>query len=454
MHPFLIIDPTLNSCEGHSYHYDLAIAQAAAARGSAVVLYADRRLPALAHHQPIRRTLNLLPMNTLKALANAVFFALSRLRERGTPPTHHAAHATIAAAVPSRIIRLGERVRAVDLWLSLRAILRSRQAVDAQMFIQHARMSELIAVERSLPTLCGAQRFHLVLRYVPELMHAAYESAADFRARLTRLLASERVVFYTDSDALTASYLSLWENRASDGGLDPQTRAARGSLSLRMTESTFQHSFTTLPIPLFLPAHLLQRNKTPTAHLQLAMLGAPRLEKGFGLAPEILAQLPQTLGGKPTRLAVQINRNSADAESIAVMATLDAATSPVLRLLEGPVDESVYFDWFAETDILLAPYISPKYAASTSGVFVEALFLQVPTIAMANTWMAAQIEAAAARGLRVGAVMHTVADIAPLAEKIAANLAHYQQDLRTLRDAWQHFHTAENLVSMVMESRA
>ena len=42
MRKLLIVDPSMLSLEGHSYNYDLAIAQAAARRFDEMVVYADR----------------------------------------------------------------------------------------------------------------------------------------------------------------------------------------------------------------------------------------------------------------------------------------------------------------------------------------------------------------------------------------------------------------------------
>ena len=410
---FILVDGTLKSLEGHSYNYDLAVARAAVAVYQNVTIYADKRLPSYINPTiPIHRTLNNIPFDWLKQFANRFFEIVSFFTEKSSGL--RSGNASVHSGVPSVFLRYGEYMRAIDFRKSLQLILVAKDELQCDFFIQHARIGEIFAVE----TIKTHHRFHLVLRHSPELICNSVEDIVVFASRLRRISRDNRrhIFFYTDSALLTEEYQVL-----------------TGEL------------FPALPIPILLTAEFVRvgrNNKIP----RLSVLGGPRIEKGFDHLPEIIASLPEGIS-----LAIQISRDTNDSRVIARTKWLDdvACHDSRLTLLEGPVAESVYFEWFAKTDILLLPYISPKYASSTSGVFVEALYFSSPIIAIQGTWMAGLIEKAADEGLRIGMVIDSFAQIRDSVRQILDALPLFHMDMKTYFARWQQSNNAENIITIL-----
>jgi glycosyltransferase involved in cell wall biosynthesis len=187
------------------------------------------------------------------------------------------------------------------------------------------------------------------------------------------------------------------------------------------------------------------------------MLGAARIEKGFDALPEIIAALPRKCDGHTIKLRVQTSSDAADPR---VQARSNGLQDYVagngldrlpIEILAGPATREIYFSWFAQSDILLAPYISSKYVASTSGVFVEALHFLTPIITVQNTWMAQQIESARAQGLHIGEVVGQLNEIGAKTEIIAGNLTRYRQDMRTYLAYWKSFHSPQTIITMLLK---
>lgn len=419
----LIVDPTLKSLGGHSYHYDLAVAQAAATSFTVVEIYGDRKFPAIANAPlPIHRRLNRIPIDWLKQFANAVFYLPKQLLKPKMTTELRPGNATVLAEVPSLLLRVGEWLRAADLTFSLSRMLSYANSMPTHLFIQHARMGDLLAIAG--PSKWYREvTFHLVLRLSPEFTCGGFEALPTFSARLQRLITRGNVVFYTDSALLTAQYRALIGNTA---------------------------QFQTLPIPVLIKENT-SRNDTTNTGLRVAMLGPARLEKGFAMLPEIIRHLPRMAGTTPITLAVQTSVDAVDprVQSITRWLREEATKNTQLRILEGPASEAQYFTWFGQTDILLAPYSSPKYAASTSGIFVEALHFCVPTIAWRGTWMAMHIEQAAAEGMHIGEVIGSLDTLAETVQRIAADLARYRQDIATYLPRWTAFNNPAKLVAML-----
>lgn len=418
MRELLIFDPTLMSLEGHSYHYTRAVAQAAGGVYDNVVIYADRRFVPSSQDNNIRCELNRVPFSSLKKIANGIF----HFRRKKKKLTLLPGHATVLAEVPSQFLYWGKKLRALDLTASLRRVLSSHRQHTVEVFIQHTRSGELLAVEavaKQFPEV----KFHLVLRYTPEFIYGGFETDDAFKKRLGRLLSSSggQIRFYTDSELLSKSYAEFL----------PQSP-----------------KFPVVPIPVSSACV-----PSPMDHdaIRVAMLGPSRIEKGFGEIKDIIAGMPRSAGNRPVIFTVQISSDSADPRVQEHIAWLKQYKGNLaLELLEGPVSEAEYFFAMSKADILLAPYTSPKYAASTSSVFVEALHMQVPMIVQKGTWMAREIAEAAAKGLRIGEIMGSATDLSACIERISVDSERYRKDLRAYLDTWKSFHTPQRLVEMLV----
>jgi glycosyltransferase involved in cell wall biosynthesis len=417
MRKLLIVDPTLQSLEGHSYNYDLAIYQAAGRCFDEVLVYADRdfRDPS-GRLERCRAVLNRLRIDRLKRSVNSVFHVFGRKKGEAT-----SAHATVVPGVWSWMIGLAKWLRARDLESSLHAILREHDPNDElHIFIQHAHLSELQLAAR----WNEAARLHLVLRYSPDLVNNGQMADRKFSALLSGLRPSVRL--YTDSERLSAQYTALGARQV-----------------------------TTLPVPIVVPERPVAGNEDGV--VRLAFLGSSRVEKGYCELPRLIERLPRESGGRSIAAMVQVTVDSADprireaTRKLAEVAhRLPAGT---VELLESPVPMDTYYGWVARSGIVALPYLSKKYNASTSGIFVEALCFGVPVICPAESWMADIVAEAAREHLRIGEVA-ALDEIPAAAARIAGSLPQYREAVRRFAAHWRRTHNAQECVRRLLEAVA
>lgn len=126
-----------------------------------------------------------------------------------------------------------------------------------------------------------------------------------------------------------------------------------------------------------------QESYTPDRHradpITISYLGEARREKGFELAPDILAELKRMIGApafESLRFVVQISSNRGN-DTDSVQAARErlrrmAEDSPNLQLIDEMTTEE-YRRRLTETDIALLPYDPKDYAVRGSGVAYECL---------------------------------------------------------------------------------
>jgi len=435
MRKLLIVDPTLVSLEGHSYNYDRAILGAARAHFDEVVLYAGAgfRAPegdALAY----RPVLNRLPLERLKRAVNVVFHLFRRKRDTGAPAdAAAAAHATVVPGLWRWMIHLAKILRSRDLEASVRSIVAEHAGADEiHAFFQHAHLHDLLAADRMRGAFAGRAAVHLylVLRYSPEFVNAGYYREAEFAALLWRVTESPapRVHLLTDSERLSAEYRALGVRNVA-----------------------------TLPVPILLP------EAAPTAgepgFVDVSFLGSARVEKGFCELAGLVARFGREAGGRRVRAVIQTTRDSADPRVRAATEELRALERRLpadsLRLLDSPVPMDVYYGWVRSAGIVALPYLSQKYNASTSGIFVEAVCFGVPVLAPAHSWMSDMIEEAQrAQGLRIGEVFAALDEIPALVARMAVDIDRYRADVRRYSTAWRETHNPENCVRTLLAAAA
>jgi hypothetical protein len=426
----LIIDHTLQSYDGHSYNYDMALARVATRVFNQVDVYADK------HFTPQSDT-SIIPALTNHSawavrLAKRCLARLSELRSGSeATPCHQAVAVNETCQAPSVLFRTQRYLRALEsvrAWEALLSSDRYSQVTDLDIFVQHACTAELVATEllaRRWKRKDKNLTVHLVVRHSPERTCSLFESMDSLKCRLERLCAlrNPRVCLYTDSGLLSEAFR-------------------------RLTPDSGQ--FKVLPIPVDFTSARSRRRKE---RIRLGFLGSPRLEKGFGLIPSVLDVLPPSIGARALELAVQTLPHSEEPEVRRVTRWLETLVPQPNRIplliWRGPATSDIYYEWFSSTDILLGLYTSPKYIASTSGVFVEALHCGVPTITFARTWVADQIRHAAERELWIGETIHTVQELPAKVAQIVREIDRYQQDTLTYLGFWRQFHTPERMVSML-----
>ncbi len=420
----LIFDPTLRSSDGHSRNYDFAVAETARDIFDSVVIFADAAFTEPPPPGVMLRVIAESPlMNTLRATVRRV---LPRTNSAALPNAP-------AGSFPGPLQRVWKGLRARGLAYSLARALGElgRARTDwVHIFIQQADLYEIAAVDAFRARYgrsAGARvTFHLLTRHDPEITRARQEDLTAFRARLLRLsrAASPRVRFHTDSTAVADGFQALTEH---------------------------QVPWTVVPIPVSRKAShaRLNKPKRPQNRVRICMLGSPRMERGFGTLQALIPSFPGYFSDCRVCFAVQVDRRSVDPNVGHTIRWLDdyarqnAPATPELELLNGPAADEIYFSWLGATDILVAPYTSIKYRQSTSGVFVEALHLGIPSIVMQGTWAARIVASATDRGLQIGEIAETLNVIPQLAQQIWSAHSRYRADLAIFGDHWKREHRSD-----------
>jgi hypothetical protein len=182
------------------------------------------------------------------------------------------------------------------------------------------------------------------------------------------------------------------------------------------------------------------------------------VEKGFCELPALLRALPRESGGRRIGAMVQVTRDSADprvSATVTQLRELQRELPDSLELLDSPVPMPVYYGWVARSGIVALPYLSQKYNASTSGIFVEAICFGVPVLAPANSWMSDMIEEAQrAHGLRIGEVFASLPEIPAAVARMAADIARYRADVTRYSAAWRETHNPDACVRTLLEAAA
>jgi len=417
----VIFDPTLKSLDGHSRNYDVAIAEAARDWFDRVVLFSDR---SFIEDSPRDLTLRPIPESlTIRALRGAA--------RRIAPRRDSAALPNSPVRAPRSLQRLWMHLRArgfADSVARCLAGLLIGPTDRIHVLIQQADLYEISGVNqywrRYAAFTAPPITFHLILRHDSDITRARQEDPAEFRDRLIRLSSSThpRVIFHTDSEAIASDY---------------------GSFTDR------QVPINVVPIPVCRLAESMRRPWPTHAAdcLRIAIMGSSRLERGFGTLATLITQLPPRFSDTRVCLTVQVNRCSADPHVRQIIRWLDTRViqnspdTPVLELWDGPATDDVYFGRFADSDILIAPYTSLKYVRSTSGVFVEALYLGVPAVVMHGTWAAGILQDALHCGFAIGEIAVGIGEIPSRVQRLWERLSHYKNDLRRYLEVWKARHS-------------
>lgn len=430
----LIIDPTLQSMQGHSYLYNKITADYAVGRYTQIDVYADHCFQTPEHGLPVHAELNRLPIARLKRGSNCLFTLLRTFIRRKS--TERKSSASIVQGTPSRIIGLGHRLLAYSFSRDTLRILHCHpKGSQLDVFIQHARMGELLAMPRILRKLCAKNAtFHLVLRYGPEHFYDGFEGEESFATRLIALL-DAKVRCYTDSIDLSHEFVNLMKAyHREDLGIE---------------------SFPVLPVPFIMSQPMPTSQPTVNNPLRLAMMGVSRMDKGFASVPSIV-EILQTYQGPPLEFAVQATMNFPDPRVTDIIkqletyiATQDKKPVP-LTLLKAPAPQSLYEEWLRSADIMLLPYSSTRYASSTSCVFVEALHWSIPIVTWDHTWMATQIRHAADHGFAIGEILTSLEQLPETLQRIAIQHSHYQEGVAGYLKLWKTENDPSKLINALL----
>lgn len=431
MPALLIVDPSLVSFEGHSYNYDRALYAAARELFATVTIYADRRFEVARADVPIQAELNHAHFDRIKRLINRGFHfmrpALPDRRSRALSEMH----ATVAPNTSAWVMRLAKRLHAIRFERNLHRVLDQSDGQGIQLLIQHAFIPDLIVLHKWLRKRIHPQvRFHVVLRYAPDLVNSEFMPAANFDAMLRELADPDHgnCRFYTDSERLSQNYRDV-------------ARCAAATLPL--------------PIP---PDFMDIASSSPSSRdLALGFLGSSRADKGFRELPRLVRTLPAKAAGMPVRALVQISTPPPDClveAAIDEFKAMQAETGafPTIELLDSPVPADVYYSWFRRVRIIVLPYVAKRYEGSTSGVLVEAILSGVPVLVPSGTWLADQVSKARdEHNCVIGEIFADTAELPGLVERMAAAIDRYRADVQRYSQVFRAIHDPRRCAEMIYE---
>lgn len=194
------------------------------------------------------------------------------------------------------------------------------------------------------PKLKRSIQLALLYRYEPKLMHFKGKKDRKWLKRLEKLL-KKPLILLTDTDLLN-----------------------------ELLSTYFNKTFYTLPIP-HTENFPIRLQPTDTNHLTLWWPGAPRRPKGLdsicNLAKRPKPNFPVTL----------------------IVAEESKITSDTLKIeyTSSSMAREDYIDLFMKSDFILLPYDPVVYGASSSGIFVEAVFSGCYPIVTPHTWLASEL---------------------------------------------------------------
>lgn len=137
-----------------------------------------------------------------------------------------------------------------------------------------------------------------------------------------------------------------------------------------------------LPTPRIAAAPRSRKGKRP---ITVAVLGHQRPEKGYQFMPEIAQRLLQS--DRDIRLLCHNADPRGMKEAQQALRAL-AASEPRLLLDERLADDDVWTQLLDASDLIICPYVSPRFAFSYSAIAVEAVAHGIPLVVPAATSMA------------------------------------------------------------------
>jgi glycosyltransferase involved in cell wall biosynthesis len=298
------------------------------------------------------------------------------------------------------------------------------------VFLPTAHAREVLAVQLAVETL-GAQSpiFHL------EFRHLLFEQDGEERietpqTRMQRSFLelhaergrSDRIRFYTDSEALSGDYESLV-------GLP----------------------FGVLPLP-FRAELMPEVARPPQAPVTLVYLGGARDEKGFHWLPDLIDALADDyLASGRARLLIQSSLGQPEHNPRSVAALQRLRERPGVELIgrAGALAPAEYYRLAAQADIMLLPYLPGRYRACTSGVLAEALAAGAAAVVPAGTWLADQLPPGGGEVFDDG-----FETFAAAVKRVLDNFPAYRATAQGNRAAWLNRHSPDALVAALVGERS
>ncbi|MES2212631.1 MAG: hypothetical protein V4490_05790, partial [Pseudomonadota bacterium] len=418
-----------------------SIANMAKSHFDQVTIYADRNF----HQKPeqqdgvcVKAVLNNFAIKKIKPLVNQLFYPLSLLKKE---KKRKKMNDTILEEVPSTLITVGKKIQSLDLYFSIKKILKEHLKPTNQsihILIQHCKASDIMAIRRLIHTFNHEFHqkiyIHLIIREEKDFFCGTSSEFHQLESDLRLLIQAKNihVSLLADTQLLCNHYQSI--------------TGAKNQFNL---------------FPALMSANIPPIKKSPedanNRKLRLSILGTPRLEKGLEETIQLIHDMNQCYHHNRMVLCVQVDAKSSDgAVQKAVQSIQDIKADNrqqryPLELLKGPAPTELYFSWLANTDILLMPYTSRKYQFSSSGIFMEGIHFAIPSVVPKDTWMASLIEKAKLKGLKIGEVADSITDFPEKIDAILSNIERYQGDMATFRENWHAFNNSDTLIQTLLQ---
>jgi glycosyltransferase involved in cell wall biosynthesis len=402
----IIADPGLRDALGHHFGYSLAVAEAARARGILPLVLTSADFPGVFPPGIDFRPCLAAAYQSAGA-GGALRRALFGLAAVSPMP--------LAARVAPLSQRLRRRLRrpAPDGFAEqLSAALSADGDASRDLLLLHSvSAANLAGLAAALPaSRLGA--LVIVLRRTPAEMDRDDRGPLPIAAILTGLAAhfGEQLRLLAD----TAPLALLW------------------SAALNLPVAT-------APLPVVAPP---VRNAPPGQPPQLLFAGGARVEKGYGLLPNLV----QMLGGE-ARFTIHSGPVDTSADPLVQRAhrQLRALAGPGLTLLELALPAAEYLSLLRAADLVLLPYDAQAYGPRSSGILAEARAAGVPAVVPAGCWMADAVGPDSGLMFCGGATGFVSAVRGAL-----ARLPALQEEWAAAAPAWRQAHSPAALLSRLL----
>ncbi len=188
--------------------------------------------------------------------------------------------------------------------------------------------------------------------------------------------------------------------------------------------------------------------------LTITYLGGDVYYKGFDLLVEAIARLVQ---GRPRQCRFKLQVEAPNRETrpwhhqvLTPMERLGELmrTTDIIELVPESLPTTEYLSLLRATDVFVLPYRSIHYAASTSGVFAEALSLGKIPVVPEGTWMSQELARLDIEGLTFK--QGDVEDLARVLGRVIEDHLQFRERMAQAGRDWQSCHNPQTFVDALL----
>lgn len=215
-------------------------------------------------------------------------------------------------------------------------------------------------------------KFHVLLRYDPEVIFASFPEYRDYFRRLsTSPTAKRNLIFHSDTDRLAAHYSTI------------------SNMHFNVAPIPFQQA------PLL---DILNNNETKSRSdsvINVTYVGDARREKNYHYLPDAVATiLSDELIEPQVNFTLQSNFNCEGGEEGMAGARhqLEQFDDDRVKLLFSQLSSEEYYGLICDGDAILLPYSAKNYSNRSSGILIEAMAAGKPVLVSKGSWMESQVD--------------------------------------------------------------